>query len=308
MNVYSFNISLLEANQLDKKIHQYLVSSPSIYVKSSYSLNGATINIYESGKCVVQGKKSKELMNEYFPVHLKEIEKLEIQEANFHDQNIIDVFSNHLYEVGSDEVGVGDYFGGLVVCSCMITQDQVSTLKEWGVNDSKKISDSKILEIAPKLIKYIKYDVKEIYPINYNKLFNEFKNTHVIKTFMHNAALSSLLKDVNIKDCFVILDEYASEKNYSEYLKILNRDTNISIDLFLPKAESHYLSVACASIIARYYFLRQIKKLSKQLNIEIPLGAWNPKIETTAKFLKENYGPGKLKEFLKLHFKNTNKI
>ncbi|MDV3192501.1 MAG: hypothetical protein Q8840_00760 [Sweet potato little leaf phytoplasma] len=46
-----------------------------------------------------------------------------------------------------------------------------------------------------------------------------------------------------------------------------------SISIFKTKAESKFLCVAAASIIARYLFLQEIEKLGKDNNLKLILGA-----------------------------------
>ena len=50
-------------------------------------------------------------------------------------------------------MGTGDFFGPIVVTGAYISKEQVSRMEELGVKDSKKLTDEKILEIGPTLIK-----------------------------------------------------------------------------------------------------------------------------------------------------------
>ena len=75
----------------------------------------------------------------------------------------------------------------------------------------------------------------------------------------------------------------------------------------MTKAENKCLSVACASIISRYIFLKEYGKLSKELNIFLPKGAGN-KVDEVGVTIAKKYGFDKLKEIAKLNFKNTSKI
>ena len=75
----------------------------------------------------------------------------------------------------------------------------------------------------------------------------------------------------------------------------------------MTKAEDKCLSVAAASIISRYIFLKEMKKLSETYNIDIPKGAGPLVDEVGIKIVKE-YGFDKLKEIAKLNFKNKDKI
>ena len=70
--------------------------------------------------------------------------------------------------VGSDEVGTGDYFGPIVVTACYVNKENIPFLEELGVKDSKKLTDEKILEIVPKIIKVIPYNTVILSNIEYN--------------------------------------------------------------------------------------------------------------------------------------------
>ena len=75
----------------------------------------------------------------------------------------------------------------------------------------------------------------------------------------------------------------------------------------MTKAEDQCMSVAAASIISRYIFLKEMKKLSTRFNIEMPLGASNL-VDEVGATLVTKYGKDILKEIAKLSFKNTEKI
>ena len=59
----------------------------------------------------------------------------------------------HSTSIGSDEVGTGDYFGPIVVTACYVKKEDIPYLEELGIKDSKKMTDEKILEVVPKIIK-----------------------------------------------------------------------------------------------------------------------------------------------------------
>ena len=80
--------------------------------------------------------------------------------------------------------------------------------------------------------------------------------------------------------------------------------TNIT---FTPKAEEQCLSVACASIISRYIFLREMYKMSEELGKDIPKGAGINVDEFVQELVNEK-GKDILTNYVKLNFKNTEKI
>ena len=94
-------------------------------------------------------------------------------------------------------------------------------------------------------------------------------------------------------------------KNYYGYLSdIPKKVTDIT---FTPKAEEQCLSVACASIISRYIFLREMYKMSEELGKDIPKGAGINVDEFVQELVNEK-GKDILTNYVKLNFKNTQKI
>ena len=207
--------------------------------------------------------------------------------------------------VGSDEVGTGDYFGPLVVTASYVPKEQIDFLTELGVRDSKKMTDDKIIEIAPHLIKDIIHTTFILDNKQYNEYHSSDTNMNKIKAILHNKCLLSVIKKDNVKYDKIIVDQFEVEKAYYNHIKMLpEKVTNIT---FVTKAEDKCLSVAVSSIISRYIFLKEIKKMSERLNIVIPLGASEEVDKVGAKIVKK-YKFDILKEIAKMNFKNTEKI
>ena len=303
MNVYSFLINLNDKKHFIDSNESYLIKNNNQYIDYCFEINGVKIAFYKSNKVVVQGKNATNIMSKYFNKYLER--QNEIMDIAKPTKPIN--FNKYEYFVGSDEVGVGDYFGGLVVCAVSLSQQDEIKAQSLGINDSKKLTDEKILQLAPKLMEFINYKIAEINPEQYNLLIDKYQNSHVLKTLLHNRALLSVV-DNNREKSLVILDQFAESNNYYNYLNKLKETNWIKINIFETKAESKYTCVACASVIARYFFLKQIQNLSKKVDIQLPLGAWNKQIESKAIQLKSKVGFDNLNQFVKLHFKNTEKI
>lgn len=77
--------------------------------------------------------------------------------------------------------------------------------------------------------------------------------------------------------------------------------------IFETKAESKYLSVAAASMIARYAFLCAWDKMEEHYQCTIPKGAGEEVDRFAASFL-ERYGYDELSKIAKMHFKNTARL
>ncbi|EAL10482.1 ribonuclease HIII, putative [Listeria monocytogenes str. 4b H7858] len=75
---------------------------------------------------------------------------------------------------------------------------------------------------------------------------------------------------------------------------------------FATKAEGLHLSVAAASIIARYKFVQAFDAMSKEVGIPLPKGA-GPHVDAVAAEIIERFGLETLAKYTKQHFANTEK-
>ena len=207
--------------------------------------------------------------------------------------------------VGSDEVGTGDYFGPIVVTASYVTKDDVAFLDELGVGDSKKINDEKIKKIAPEIAKRVKYRSVILSNKEYNEKYTKDVNMNKIKAIMHNRVLYQLVNEEKPKYDYIIVDEFAREARYYDYLKDI---PNVQRDItFMTKAEDKNLAVACSSIISRYLFLKEFDKLCDEIHIPLVKGA-SKDVDKIGEEVVEKYGEEKLKDIAKLNFKNTERI
>ena len=127
-------------------------------------------------------------------------------------------------------------------------------------------------------------------------------NMNKIKAILHNKVLLKMTNKYSSD--YVVVDQFAKPYTYFNYLKDTNCYKNIT---FMTKAEDKCLSVACASLISRYIFLKEFDKLGENINITLLKGA-SDKVDELGKKIVEKYGFDKLKDIAKLNFKNTQKI
>ena len=270
------------------------------------------ITLYTSGKAVFQGKDA-DLSSEYW-IETEKInsgvavvtnsEKKEKKTVKGESKKNDSIYHN-VNSVGSDEVGTGDYFGPVVVSSTYVTKDDIEYLDSLGVMDSKKITDEKILQIAPLIAKRVKYKSMILNNSDYNKFYSKDYNMNKIKAILHNKVLYQMIHEENPNYDYIIVDEFAREARYYDYIK---ESPNIQRDItFMTKAEDKCLSVACASIISRYLFLKEFDKLSDSLHIPLPKGA-GQEVDKIGMEIVEKYGKEKLYEVAKLNFMNTERI
>jgi len=257
------------------------------------------ITMYESGKVMFQGK-SADVDAAHWKIEIEE-KKQEKDIIKITQENKKYYYSS---SIGSDEVGTGDYFGPIVVTATYVRKEDIPFLEEIGVHDSKKITDDKIMKIAPKIAKKIKYKSIILKNNEYNEKYNKNTNMNKIKSIMHNKVLYDLVQEVKKYD-YIIVDQFAYEESYYNYLKDINNiQRNIT---FLTKAEDKNLAVAAASIISRYLFLKEFDKLSDSIHIPLPKGAGN-NVDKIGEEIVKKYGKDKLNDIAKVNFKNTDKI
>lgn len=206
--------------------------------------------------------------------------------------------------IGSDEVGNGSYFGGIVTASVLVRdQADVDFLLELGVRDSKKISDKKIRAMAPQIKDRLEYAVSEAIPAQYNQAIASGLHIKEIMAILHNDAIGKV--SVENPD-YALIDEFASESKYSDYLEASNKKVAYSDRLrFEKKAESKYLAVAAASILARDAFLTQIDTMSDFLHMPIKQGVTAKVKEQIAQLMRMEID---LTQYAKVDFKTTEEV
>lgn len=269
--------------------------------------NDTVITLYESGKVMFQGISADveasmwEMINKS-DGNLEDFFEEESNKKNTKEEiNIpIDISS-----IGSDEVGTGDYFGPIVVTASYVEKDNIPFLTDLGVKDSKKLSDEKILEIVPQIIKKIPYKTLILNNKDYNSYYGKDMNMNKIKAILHNKVLYSLVNENNYKYDYIVVDQFESPKSYYNHLSNTNKIvTGIT---FITKAEDKCLSVACSSLISRYIFIKEIDKLSDKYGLFIPKGA-SSYVDDIAIKLVDKYGENVLSDVAKLNFSNTSRI
>lgn len=209
--------------------------------------------------------------------------------------------------IGSDEVGTGDYFGPITVVAAFVKVDQFEQLSKLGVKDSKGMKDDQIIKIAKELIKHIPYSLLVLPNEKYNSLQRKGMNQGKIKAILHNQAILHLKKKLgSISYDGILIDQFVERGIYYRYIAEQKEKVEEKNMFFYTKAESLHLSVAAASIIARYAFVKEMDKLSEKAGFPIPKGAGTHVDQAAAKLI-EKHGVKALDMFCKVHFANTDK-
>lgn len=211
-----------------------------------------------------------------------------------------------LNTVGSDEAGVGDYFGPMIVAAVYVPSEKVPLLRELGVKDSKNLSNGKVDQLAKDIIHIIPYSLVILDNPSYNGKIDEGWNIVRLKAVLHNHCIQKVHEKMNsgTDTDAIVIDQFTTENAYRKYVPepfkpdLIHQET---------KAESKSLAVACASILARSKYLAQMSNLNRSLKREVPRGA-SKKTDMFAAEIAEKHGMDFLDSISKKHFKSREKV
>jgi len=281
MKHFSMPVNDNELKKLHKLYQHHLIDDDNQYLVFHAKHNETHVLAYATGKVLLQGE---EITSELILIkkHLNKIDYAAI---------------------GSDEVGTGDVFGPVVVCTAFVSKEDIPYLEQMGVKDSKNISDDDILTMGSKLAQKLTHTLLIVTPSKYNELTSKSINLNKMKALLHNQAIIKTTSKLE-KEYPVIVDQFCQPNLYYNYLSeetLVYRNIN-----FYTKAESVHLAVAAASIIARYAFLLKMKELSTQVGFELRKGA-SSLVDDQIEIIVEKHGVSILSEIAKLNFKNITK-
>ncbi|MDT8390085.1 MAG: ribonuclease HIII [Lentisphaeria bacterium] len=271
------------------------------YARFRAKKDKTTIAVYESGKLVVQGKGTEEIVQ--FLIEPDILGKATLgYEREIAKEERPDMFRPH---AGIDESGKGDYFGPLVVAAVYVDGETSQALFDAGVADSKTIgSDKRIANLAGK-IKAIVGDAWSVVPIGpsaYNRLYDSIGNVNKLLAWGHARVLENLLEKV--PGCpRAVSDQFGRKETVLKAL--LKAGRTIELEQY-PKAEKD-IAVAAASILARDEFVRRLERLGSAAGQKLPKGA-GANVIAAGRAMIKTHGRGGLAEFAKTHFKTTDNI
>lgn len=280
MSTITKKMSKEEIFALKKRLAPYIEKeSQPAYTFYQIKTSQCTISAYTSGKVVFQGA------------------DLSWMEDSVPNKEVYP-------QAGSDEVGTGDYFGPVVVASCIVQESDVHTLKKLGIQDSKQITDEKIRKLAPAIKDLCPHSVLVVPAKKYNQV-HQSHNMVDIKCLLHNQAYLNLKKKGYSLPDFIVIDQFVAKDSYYRYLK---KEPEVVEGIhFETKAENKYLAVACASILARNAFLETWDIMENKYDFHFAKGA-GAKVDLCGKEFITKFDKKSLAEVAKLHFKNTDKI
>lgn len=209
-------------------------------------------------------------------------------------------------QIGSDEVGTGDFCGPIIVVAALVTKKNLSLLQHLGIRDSKKISDKKIIRIGSYLVKnhLCEYSALTLNCSQYNRLIMKGFHMVSLKCWMHQTVLFNLHQRYP-KISYFCIDQFVNSNKYYDYIP---KEKKIPYPIhFHIKGEQFFPSVALASVLARYSFLCYLQRWQKKYCTVIPRGS-NSKVDTWAASFAKKYGITTLNKIIKQNFRNYQRV
>lgn len=215
------------------------------------------------------------------------------------EESPADIHENPL--IGTDESGKGDYFGPLVIAGVYADGKAKDILRELGVDDSKKLSDVKIAQLADKIKILCKNSIIVIGNAKYNEMYAKIGNLNRLLAWGHARAIENILNET---ECSIALsDQFGNPALIKNAL--MGKGKQIQLEQ-RHRAEENVV-VAAASILARNEYVKRLSALTVKYKIEFPKGASNM-TKAIGKNFVELYGRDELKNVAKLHFKTTQEL
>ena len=165
--------------------------------------------------------------------------------------------------VGSDETGKGGYFGPLVVAAVRMESHQAQKLTEWGVADSKKLTDKRALKLAALLREEVVYAIESLQPPEYNEEYTRIRTLNPLLAAQHARAILSVAQPGDA----VLVDQFAKASIMESALE------GSDVRLFQAHRAERHVAVAAASILARAEFLLGLAALESQEGVSLHKGA-----------------------------------
>ena len=182
---------------------------------------------------------------------------------------------------GVDEAGRGSVLGPLIVCAVGVKKNDLKFLKKIGVRDSKLLSDGKRTVLSAKILNLAIYKLLEISPKQIDDLR---KNISLNKITLSKFAEALIALNVSETDEIYVDSCDVKAERFGEDLKKLISHKKIVSE---HKADSKYLVVSAASILAKVRRDEKIEELKKKVGIDF--GSGYPSDERTIRFLREWY-------------------
>lgn len=272
------------------------------YARFAAANDAVNVVYYESGKLVVQGKGTADLVQFILEPDI-------LGEAKLGYEAELDP-EFYAARIGIDESGKGDFFGPLCVAGVYVNEKVIKAWEDSGVRDSKTVSsDKKMGELAEEIkgTPGCVYNVVTIGNEAYNRLHTKLGSVNAILAWGHARVVENLLQRKDLMEPLpvrAISDQFARDKStVAKAMMALGKEIEL---VQRHKAEAD-IAVAAASILARDEYVKRLASLGKLYGLTLPKGA-SAAVEAAGGEFVGKFGGDKLGQVSKLHFRTSYRI
>lgn len=295
-NIYTIKLTDDQIKKLGAWLDKHMWAQYAVdYAQFAYKGEKVNVVAYNSGKVVIQGKKTEDFVTFVLEAEITGEAKMGYEEVEHPEW-----FEPH---AGLDESGKGDFFGPLISACVIADGDMVRAWRHAGIQDSKRVTSDKAILNLEKQIRSTQGVVVKVTWAGmrkYNELYHKFNdNTNKLLAWMHARALKDALEVRRVD--WGMLDQFTKQPLVQGYFK------NDPLDLkMMTKAEADPV-VAAASICARAEYIRQMNKLSEQYGEKLLRGA-SAKVREQGKAIVAKLGKDALGDYAKMHFRTAYEV
>ncbi len=176
---------------------------------------------------------------------------------------------------GVDEAGRGSMVGPLVIAGVSISKTKIRQLRSMGIKDSKKLTPLQREKLYKKIIKFVDdYYVAKINPSTIDKSVSKHELNTLEAKYMAKV-ISKLNPNISYVD--------SCDVNPSRFGKTISKLSKKNKIKSYHHADSRFVIVSAASIIAKVNRDRAIKKIRKNHDV----GSGYPSDAKTMRFVKK---------------------
>ncbi len=256
------------------------------------------LNVFSTGKVVVQGKRDsalKGLIERWLLGNPTGRARTSRDGKGKTSEAVPDATPR----VGTDEAGKGEYFGPLVVAGVRVLgAEQSRMLQGLGVRDSKTVANVRATRLAAEILGAVGAEnVRELtlLPREYEERRRESGSIQKLLGELHGEILRGLKDEIEV----AVVDSLGSgsglERHAPPGLRVEMR----------PRAEDD-VAVAAASVVARARYLEEMDRLSELVGFGLPRGSTHVR-EAVSRVYRER-GMAGLEEVAKVHFSITEQV
>lgn len=161
------------------------------------------------------------------------------------------------------------------------------------------MTNAAIRKAGPVIRRLCPHSILVVSPEKYNEV-HLHHNIVDMKARLHDQAWKHLVKKAGRLPEVSVVDQFVQEKSYYKYAG----PDAVRPLRFETKAESRYLAVAAASVLAREAFLKYWDDMEDRWQMHFQKGA-GPAVDKCGRLFLETHSREELGKVAKLHFRNT---